>query len=316
MRAVVASGKGYENLAVKEVPVPEIGPDQLLARVDAAGVCTSNLKLIAQGEDHSFMNGWDMAQSPIILGDEGAVTVVQVGSNLKHLYDVGQRYAVQPAVDTQPIRHREKYRNNAEGVNKCAIGYTLGGLLAQYIRIQEEVLKADCLLPLPDNDLASFEVSMGEPISCVYSAQTRHYHLLKDGPHAERTAHIGLKPGGITVIRGAGVMGRMHAEFALRFKPEVLIVADHKEERRARTEDSIAGKAASADCRLMCISPNDLATVITDVSRGRGADDFILALGVKDEQQRALAMLAPGGVANLFGGLPRGDHILDLDTIA
>ena len=60
MQALVASGKGFESLAVREVPVPEIGPNQLLARVDAAGVCTSNIKLIAQDEDHTIINGWDM----------------------------------------------------------------------------------------------------------------------------------------------------------------------------------------------------------------------------------------------------------------
>ena len=40
MKATVLSGVGFENIITKEVPVPEPGPKQLLARVDAAGVCT------------------------------------------------------------------------------------------------------------------------------------------------------------------------------------------------------------------------------------------------------------------------------------
>ncbi len=224
MEAVVASGRGFGNLAVREVAVPEIGAGQLLARVDAAGVCTSILKLIEQGAEHTFVNGWDMERWPVILGDEGAVTIVKVGEDLRGGYEVGQRFAIQPAVGVAPILHRERYRDNAEGMSKCAVGYTLGGHLAQYIRIQEEVLAGECLLPLPSDEMGYFEVSMAEPISCIYSAQERNYHLIKDGPHAERKLQTGMLPGGVAVVIGAGAMGRIHAELALRFGGCVAIV--------------------------------------------------------------------------------------------
>jgi len=314
MLALVASGRGFENLQVCEVPVPDVGPGQMLARVDAAGVCTSILKLIAQGAEHPFLNGWPLEKYPIILGDEGAVTLVEVGSDLRDRYQPGQRFAVQPAVAVPPILHRERYRDGAKGMGKCAVGHTLGGMLAQYIRIQEEVIAAECLLPLPDDDLPAFAVSMAEPISCVVSAQERHYHLVKDGPHAPRRAELGLKCGGVTVVRGAGVMGRMHAELALRFAPAVLIVADYKEDRRREAERILTTKAAGSGCRILCISPDDLEATIEQASGGRGVDDYILALSVNAEQQRALALLAPDGVANLFGGLKPGDHILQLDA--
>jgi NADPH:quinone reductase-like Zn-dependent oxidoreductase len=70
MLAVRLHGAGFEHLRVEEIPVPQPGDDQLLVRVDAAGVCASNLKLIAQGSDHTFINGWDLARFPIQLGDE------------------------------------------------------------------------------------------------------------------------------------------------------------------------------------------------------------------------------------------------------
>ena len=100
MQAVIAKGRGFENLAVAEVDIPEINPSQILARVDAAGVCTSILKLVDQGPDHTFIRGWDMEKYPVILGDEGAITLVQIGDNLKSKYRPGQRFAIQPAVDT------------------------------------------------------------------------------------------------------------------------------------------------------------------------------------------------------------------------
>jgi threonine dehydrogenase-like Zn-dependent dehydrogenase len=314
MLALTATGTGFENLKLGKVPIPQIGENQLLARVDAAGVCSSNLKLIAQGSEHPFINGWDLEQWPAILGDEGAVTLVKVGDGLTDRFQLGKRYAVQPAVDVAPILNRERYRNNAEGITKCAVGYTLGGMLAQYIRIQEEVLAAGCLVPLPDPGMPAFAVTMAEPISCVISAQDRHYHLLKEGPHAPREARLGIKPGGVTVVRGAGAMGRMHAELALRFRPGVLVVADYEENRLRKLEKVLRGRAEAIGCQLCFVSPDDLEATVMDVSRGRGADDYILALGIRKEHQKALALLAEDGVVNLFGGLPLGDHILELNS--
>lgn len=316
MQAVIAEGIGFDNLAVREVPVPRIGPDQILARVDAAGVCTSILKLVEQGPDHTFLNGWDLTQWPIILGDEGAVTLMKIGENLKSQYQPGQRFAIQPAVAVPPIVHRERYRNQAEGMNKVAVGYTLGGNLAQYICIQEEVLQGQCLVPLPTDGMSYFGVSMAEPISCVYSAQQRNYHLLKPGPHAEREPQLGLLPGGVSVVVGAGAMGRMHAELALRFNPSALIVTDLQQERLDRMQQNLGGKAKEKGTRLFCVTSDKLEMTLTNVSAGRGADDMILAVGIQAVQQHALGLLADGGAVNFFGGLPKGKHMLELDALA
>ncbi len=315
MQALVASGSGLENLAVKNIPVPHINAEQLLARVDAAGVCSSIIKLITQGKDHTYIHGWDMKKWPVILGDEGTVTIVKVGDNLKNKYTPGQRFAIQPAVDTDPIVNRERYKN-VETMHKCAVGYTLGGHLAQYIRIQEEVLKANCLLPLPDENMAYFEVSMAEPVSCIYSAQQRNYHIIKEGPHAERKPQLGLLPKGITVVVGAGTMGRIHAELALCFNPSVLIVSDLQQERLDKTITAIGKKAERKGTKLLTVTADKLEETVKQVSHGRGADDIIIAVGVNSVQQHSLSLLADRGVANLFGGLPKGSHILQLDTTA
>lgn len=314
MKALIAKGRGFENLEVAEVPVPHITPNQILARVDAAGVCTSIIKLIDQGPDHTFIRGWDMEKWPVILGDEGGITLVQVGDNLKNKYKPGQRFAIQPAVDTDPINHRERYRD-VENMHKCAVGYTLGGHLAQYIVVQEEVLKADCMLPLPDDTMAFFAASMAEPISCIYSAQERNYHIHKDGPHAPRIPKLGLLTGGVAVVIGAGAMGRIHAEMALRFKPRVLIVSDLQQERLDVTVKNIGQKAKDKGVKLLCVLPDALDATVMAESHNRGADDIILAVGVNPVQQHALELLAAGGVANLFGGLPKGKHLLQMDAL-
>lgn len=316
MQAVVLEGCGFENLAVREVPVPDVGPNQILARVDAAGVCTSIIKLIAQGAEHAYINGWDMRKWPVILGDEGSVTIARVGGNLKGKYRCGQRFAVQPAVTLEPVNHRERYRDDASNMRKCAVGYTLPGHLAQYMLIQEEVLDGKCLLPLPDNQMPYFAVSMSEPVSCIMSAQERNFHLVKDGPFALRRPVMGVLPGGVTVVVGAGAMGRIHAELALRAVPAAVVVCDVQQERLDKTVEAVGCKAAAKGVKLICVTPEMLHETVRTVSKGRGADDVILAVGVRAVQQDALRLLADGGVANLFGGLPRGQHLLELDALA
>ena len=315
MKAVVMSGKGFENVKVREVDVPEPGPNQILARVDAAGVCTSILKILAQGAEHTYLNGWDPTEWPLILGDEGSLTLVKVGENLKGKFEEGKRYGVQPAVEVSPINYRERYNNNAEGMRKMGVGYTLGGQLAEYFLIQEEILEGKCLLPLPDDNIPYFGVSMGEPISCVVSAQTRHVHIFKDSPDSPRYAKLGILAGGTCIIVGAGSMGKIHIELAMRYGPANLIVVDPIEKNLDWARKVLGPKAEEKNIDLHTLHPDSAKEELNRITDGKMADDIILAVGIRPVQNEALSWLGFGGVANLFGGLKRGDSILDLDNI-
>lgn len=57
MRTLVLAGNGFEHLAIKTIPIPTPDAHQLLARVEAAGNCTSLIKLIEQGPEHKLMYG-------------------------------------------------------------------------------------------------------------------------------------------------------------------------------------------------------------------------------------------------------------------
>ncbi|MDD5687825.1 MAG: alcohol dehydrogenase catalytic domain-containing protein [Elusimicrobia bacterium] len=315
MKALVIRGCGFEKLSIEEVPVPEPKPSQLLARVDAAGVCTSILKIIEQADKHKYFNGWDPSKWQTILGDEGSVTLVKVGDKLKDKYKVGKRYGIQPAVDCAPINYRERYNNNAQNMIKTAVGYTLGGLLAEYILIQEEVLTAGCFIPLPDDNMPYFAVSMAEPISCVVSAQTRHVHIYKDGPSSPRKAKLGIKEGGVLIVVGAGGMGLIHIELAMRFNPRVIIVNDVLQERLNWINKVLKPKAEKKNIKLITVTPDKINEVLDKESGGKKADDIILAVGVRPVQQEAFSWLGFGGVVNLFGGLKKGDSLLNIDNI-
>ena len=85
MRALVLDGVGFGHLHVLRVPTPRPGTRQMLARVDAAGICTSLIKLVEQGPDHKQLYGWDLERFPLILGDEGSVTLVEVEIGRAHV---------------------------------------------------------------------------------------------------------------------------------------------------------------------------------------------------------------------------------------
>ncbi len=315
MQAVRLHGRGFENIKVDTVPVPQPGPCQLLARVDAAGVCSSILKLVAQGEDHTFINGWDLSRFPVTLGDEGCVTIVQAGRDVAEKYPVGRRYATQPAVDHPPINHRERYRGQAQDMRKVAVGYTLPGHLSQYMLITEETIAADCLVPLPDDSIPFFAGALCEPLSCVISAQDRHIHISQETPLSPRVPRLGLLRGGVALIIGAGPMGRLHAEAALRYRPAHLVVMDIAPGRLEWIRRNLAGKARRAGAQLHAVAAAEGPALIRTLSGGRGADDIIAAVGVRQVQTESQQWLARGGVLNLFGGLKRGEHVIELDTL-
>ncbi len=316
MRALVLSGVGFEHLAVREVPVPRPGPGQLLARVDAAGICTSLIKLIELGPDHSLVSGWDVSRYPLILGDEGSITLVEVGAELRDRYRPGQRFVVQPAVDCSPINHRERYRNGGQGVNKVAVGYTLPGHLAEYILVAEEVLAAGCLLPLPTAALSYAHAAISEPISCAVSAQDHHVHLVQESPQAPRVALKGLKPGGLVVIIGAGAMGRMHVDLALGARPRAIVIADHLADRLDLVRSLFGARAAAQgiDLRPVNAQSVDVGALVNELSGYRGADDVIVAVGAAPAIATAQQYVGRGAVLNLFGGLKKGQEMVSFNT--
>jgi threonine dehydrogenase-like Zn-dependent dehydrogenase len=258
----------------------------------------------------------DITRFPLILGDEGSVTLVEVGADLRARYCPGQRYVIQPAVDSPPINHRERYRDHARGINKVAVGYTLGGHLAEYVLISEEILAAGCLLPLPDATLPYAHAALSEPFSCVISAQDHHVHLTQDDPLGPRGVVKGLKPGGVTVILGAGAMGRMHVALAMSYRPRAIVAADPVESRLEVVRTLFAPRAAELGIALRTLNPasEDLKQVVNDMTHYAGADDVIVAVGARQVIADAQSLVGRGAVLNLFGGLKKGEDTVGFET--
>jgi threonine dehydrogenase-like Zn-dependent dehydrogenase len=288
----------------------------MLARVDAAGICSSLIKLIEQGPEHKQLYGWDLERFPAILGDEGSVTLVEVGQELKDRFRPGERYVIQPAVDHPPINHPERYRDGGRGVVKVSVGYTLPGHLAEYILVTEEIVAGRCLLPIQDPSFPFAHAALSEPLSCCVSAQDHHVHLVQETPLGPRQVVKGLKHGGVTVVIGAGVMGRMHVDLALSYRPRALVVADLVEARLELVRTLLGPRASKAGIDLQVVNPaaSDLNKRVNELTNYRGADDVIVAVGSKKGIESAQSLVGRGAVLNLFGGLKKGEDLVGLDT--
>jgi threonine dehydrogenase-like Zn-dependent dehydrogenase len=176
------SGAGFENLGVNGAPVgapvPTYGPDELLVRHDACGLCFSDIKIITQGEEHPRIRR-RMAEDPVVLGHEIAMTVVGVGETLRETYRVGDRLTIQSDVIAGGVGY--------------AYGYEIPGGLAQYNVIDRRVLQGDegdYLLRVKD-DTGYAEAALTEPWASVTAAYALTYRT-------------GLKAGGTTWIVGGG----------------------------------------------------------------------------------------------------------------
>lgn len=147
------------------VDVPRPRPDQLLIRVDAVGLCFSDVKLLRLGGEHPKLYGRDLATDPTRLGHETSVTVIEVGETLRDRFRPGQRLAIQPDI-------------YVDG-RSTAYGYTIPGGLIQYHVIGPEVLAADdgaYVIPVDDR-MGFAETALTEPWACVEASYTQRRRL-------------------------------------------------------------------------------------------------------------------------------------------
>ena len=184
-------GAGLDNLGkdggVLETAIPEIGPDELLVRHDACGLCFSDIKVIRLGEAHPRIYR-DMQADPVVLGHEVAITVVEVGEHLQDQYQPGDRFIIQADIFVDGIGY--------------AYGYEIQGGLSQYNVIDQRILNGDdgnYLIPIrPDTGYA--ESALVEPWACVIAAYYLTYRQgLKDGGTAW---FVGPDRGGFSLSEG------------------------------------------------------------------------------------------------------------------
>src|SRR5262245_34559154 len=91
-------GAGLESVSLARRAVRAPGPGELLLRVDACGICFSDIKILNLGDQHPRLLGRDLEREPVVMGHETAMTVVAVGSDLREKFTPGSRFIIQADV--------------------------------------------------------------------------------------------------------------------------------------------------------------------------------------------------------------------------
>ncbi len=268
MIASVFYGPG--EIEVEDVPLPEIGPDEVLVRVGANTLCGTDLRIL-RGEKTRGIH------PPSILGHEFAGHVSDVGREVRG-FEEGMPVAVAPMI---PCLRCYYCKNGLE--NLCSderlIGYDVDGGLGEYVRVPSVAVEAGNLFVVGE-DLPPEHLALTEPLSCCVNGQRRSRVSLDD----------------TVLIMGAGPIGLFHLQLSLLAGARTVIVSEPSPTRRAFASDLGAHLA---------VDPNtgDLRAAVEESTGGLGVDSAVICIGLPHLVNGALSLTRKGGRVNVFAGL-------------
>ncbi|HEX7135067.1 MAG TPA: alcohol dehydrogenase catalytic domain-containing protein [Iamia sp.] len=245
-----------------EIPVPAVGPGQVLVEVAGCGLCHSDLTMTEMPGEIGAALDW---QVPFTLGHESAGRVVEVGAGVDAVA-VGDAVALTSPSSCGTCAHCRAGRDSACPHGDTGRGYGRDGGLARYVRADSvrDVLPLGPLDPRHAGPLTD-------------AGATTH--------HAVRRARSELAPGSVAVVIGVGGLGSFAVQI-LRASTEARIVAvDTDPTRRQIALDLGADEVLEA----------------LPSQAGLEADAVIDIVGVDDTLKRGLRALRRGGAFVLVG---------------
>jgi L-iditol 2-dehydrogenase len=249
-----------QDVRMEEMPTPQIGHDELLVKVQASGICGSDV-----------MEWYRSKKAPLVLGHEIAGVVAEAGKDVDR-YNVGDRVFVSHHVPCNTCRY---CLNGLHTVCETlhTTNYDPGGF-AEYIRIPPiNVDRGIFLLP----DEISFEDgTFIEPLACVIRGQ--------------RSAR--LIPGQTVLVLGSGISGLLHVAMAKASGAGRIIATDISDYRLD------AGHRLGAD--VVMNAKEDVAARLRQANDKRLADLVIVCTGALSAFQQALQSVDRGGTVLFF----------------
>lgn len=276
-RAVIT---GPQRVVLEEVPIPPLGPRQVLVRVRASALCTWEQRTYA---------GIDTWSYPLVGGHENAGIVEAIGEQAELDVKVGDLVAIAGLKRCRQCyscrRGIDNLCDNARSQRVPDQPWGPGGF-GEYIAA--EAYQVYRVGPLASH----LEAALTEPLACVL-------HDIKRHP---------VRNGDVVVIIGAGIMGLLHLVMARRI-PSYIIVSEPEPARREKALE------LGADAVVDPTSEEYVARV-NELSGGRGANVTYVAIGSTQAIERAVAAAAKRGVVSLYASThPRGSTItLDPNT--
>jgi propanol-preferring alcohol dehydrogenase len=261
MKAVQLIEPG-KPLQLREVPVPEVGPSDVLVQVMAAGICHS---------DAHYRSGLSTVEPlPMTLGHEVAGVVAEVGTAVTRLKS-GDRVCIHYMTTCGDC-----YYCNQATEQFCTSGQMIGkyrdGGYAEYI-----VVPARSVFMLPD------EIPFAQGAVMMCSSSTSLHALKKTR----------MQPGETVAVFGAGGLGMAAIQLAYALGASTVYAVDIKEDKLAMAETFGAVTVNAAE--------QNPVTAIADLTNGRGVDVALELIGLPATMQQSVQSLAILGRAGIVG---------------
>ena len=256
----VAMYYNNSDVRLEEMPVPDIGPGELLLKVEASGLCGSDV-----------MEWYRIQRAPMVLGHEVSGEVVQVGAGVEQ-YKEGDRLVVTHHVPCNACHWCLSGRHT-----DCDTLHTTSfdpGGFAEYLRIPQINVNRG-VFPIPDH-VGYDGASITEPLACVYRGQRR----------------ANLQPGQNVLVLGSGLAGLIHINLARALGAGRIIATDMVDYRLD------AARKLGADVTFSAME--DVPARLREANNGRLADLVIVCTGALPALHQALESVERGGTVLFF----------------
>ncbi|WP_213803667.1 zinc-dependent dehydrogenase [Granulicella sp. dw_53] len=275
MRAAVY--RGVNDVRVETIPVPEIGPGEVLVKIHTCGICGTDLKKIHSGSH----------DAPRVFGHEMSGTIAKVGTGVAG-FGVGDRVMAYHHIPCGECYYcRKQTFAQCEVYKKvgCTAGFAAsGGGFAEYIRVMDWIVRRG-LVKIPDG-IPFEQAAFLEPVNTCYKA----IRLLD------------LQADETVLVVGQGSIGILLAALARRTGATVF-TSDLYVERHA--------VAAKFGLDHPLDAKGDVVAAVKAATEGRGADVALVAVGGNALIQMAMDAIRPGGRVMLFASTQHGEAPFD-----
>ncbi len=244
MKAIVKYQEGKGFVELREVPVPNPGPEEVRIKVEYAGICASDLHIL----------NYDIAitiKPPVVMGHEFSGTIDQLGSGVQG-WHVGDRVVAEANYQVcGTCRYCRSGFYNLCG-NRKVLGYWFNGAFAPYT-----VVPAKRLHALPA-EISFPQGALIEPTACVVHGMCEL---------------ITIESGDVVLVTGPGAIGLTAVQVARAAGAKVIVSGTAED--RARL--GIA-KSLGADT-IVDVSTEDLTAKVNEITSGIGVDAVIECAG-------------------------------------
>lgn len=277
MKKMILTAK--ETVTYQDFPLPQPGPDEILVKVKAVGLCTFEQRYFTGGkQDYPFNGGHEVCGIAEAVGAE-------VGSGVK----AGDRVVVAAITRCGECYYCQRGYDNMcqNGGDNAVPGQLWGpGGLSEYMLVKGyQVYKV--------SDSLDFSLgTLAEPLACVLRSVEK--------------AHVRF--GDTAVVTGAGIMGLLHVKVA-KMRGLRVIITEVDEARKAMA------KELGADL-VVDPSKESLKEAVKACTGGVGAEAVFYTAGGAKAAAEGIGVLAKGGTIVLYGAIyPKGEMPIDPNLI-